>query len=650
MAKNLPIAAKEEAKKINTKLQCSICLSQFKEPRVLPCFHVFCTSPCLEELVVEDETSKSITCPTCRNVATLPEGGVADLHTDFYIDHLFEVHEALAKVHESNCEKCKKFQAVGYCRECQNFVCKNCSEMHKMWGELAEHQIVPMLKVTADTTMLAPSKQTPRCKQHPNKKLKIYCNSCSKLICTVCSMNCHKGHYFELVQDAFDKHQHEIAFSLQPIKEKLTTIREALVAFDTRAKEINDQKVAAETDIKKEIQDLHKQLDQRKEQILQLLETKTQNKLQELSAHQESVEILQLQMTTCLEYTNSGLKNGTKGEVMSIKGPVLQRVGEVMKKFSTTLIEPQTRADTKLTLDGKDALIQEVEEKIHGEAKKPESKSKPTKIVLRGHYSPTGDSQNNYRTKLTVVARKLNPNTLPPSELLDTIDSFLPKKIQQSKSIQFYATGNKQTLITGLKERGTLNDYIQSNKNSLTLSQVMKLATQIAEVMASLEEHGYIHRDLALRNIVVGQEHFCLLGELRQVAEGGWYEASSSDKFAIKWTAPEAMFKNRFTIKSDIWSFGILLYELATFGRSPYPGVSNAQVVEKLRAGYRMSKPLFCPESLYKIMLNCWDEDPGKRPTFETLQWQLEEFFEADDYVTMTPKTNAVHNPTITSL
>ncbi len=651
MANNLPIVAEEEVKKINTKLQCSICLSQFKEPKVLPCFHVFCMTPCLKELVVEDETSKSITCPTCRNVATLSEGGVADLQTDFYVDHLFEVREALAKAHESNCEKCKKFQAVGYCRECQNFVCENCSEMHKMWDELAEHQIVPMLKVTADTTVLAPSKQTPRCEQHPTKKLKIYCNSCSKLICTVCSMNYHKGHYFELVQDAFDKHRHEIAFRLQPIEEKLTTIGEALVAFDTRAKEINDQKVAVETDINEEIQDLHKKLDQRNKELLLNLETKTQSKLQELSANRESVEMLQLQMTTCLEYANSGLKNGTEGEVMSIKGPVLKRVGEVTKKFSTTIIEPQTKADMKLALSGKDAFIHEVEEKIHGEVKKPEMKSKPTRMVFRGHYSPTtGESQNNYRTKLMLVARKLHPNTLPQSVLLDTIDSFLPKKIQQSKSIQLYATGNTQTIIAGLKERGTLNDYIQSNRNSLTLSQVMKLASQIAEVMACLEEHGYIHRDLALRNIVVGQEHFCLLGELRQVREGGSFKASTCDKFAIKWTAPEAMFQNRFTIKSDIWSFGILLYELATFGRFPYPGISNAQVIEKLKEGYRMSKPLFCPESLYKIMLNCWNEDPSKRPTFETLQWQLEEFFETDDYVSMTPTTDVVHSPATTTL
>ncbi len=630
----------EEVKKISDKLTCSICSNRFKEPKILSCFHIFCASPCLDDLVVRDEENNAtVTCPTCQNITKLSEGGVATLHTDFHTDHLFQVCEALGKSRKSKCEKCNKNLAVKYCRECKNFICENCSEMHKMWGELAKHEIVPVDEVTADTTLLAPSKQTPKCHEHPNKKLKIYCNTCTRLICTKCTMNSHKNHSYELVHDAFDKHKAEIVTNLEPIEEKLETIKKALVEFDARAVSINEQKANIESNISKEIQELHETLDQRKEQLFQTLKSKTESKLQELSTHKQSIETLQLQISTCLEYATSGIEHGTEGELMSIKAPLMQRIEEVTEKFNEATIQPQTKADTKLALDVKDKFMQEVEEKIYKE------ENKASKKTSRGP-STTGDYTDNVSTKLILVARKINPKTLSTTDTLETIDSFVIEKLHFSKSIQLYALNNKHTTAE-FKRYGTLNDYIQSNRKGFTVAQVIQLASQIAETMACVEEHGYIHRDLALRNIVVGQNHLCLLGELVQVGENGIFEASSKDKFAVKWTAPEAMFKNKFSIKSDVWSFGILLYELVTFGRFPYPGMSNAQVIQSLKEGYRMSKPVLCPASLYSIMQSCWYEEPSNRPTFATLKWQLEEYFNNDDYVKMSP-AKLKDNTTIT--
>ena len=98
-------------------------------------------------------------------------------------------------------------------------------------------------------------------------------------------------------------------------------------------------------------------------------------------------------------------------------------------------------------------------------------------------------------------------------------------------------------------------------------------------------------------------------------------------QFPIKWTAPEAALYSQFTIKSDVWSFGILLTELITQGRLPYPEMSNAEVLQQLERGYRMPCPSGCPEALHQIMLECWRHDADSRPTFETLTWRLEGFF-----------------------
>ena len=90
---------------------------------------------------------------------------------------------------------------------------------------------------------------------------------------------------------------------------------------------------------------------------------------------------------------------------------------------------------------------------------------------------------------------------------------------------------------------------------------------------------------------------------------------------------PEAAMMNKFSIKSDVWSFGILLTEIITYGRIPYPGMNNAEVLQQIERGYRMPAPPGCPELLYQIMLDCWKNSPDDRPTFESLQWRLEDFF-----------------------
>ncbi|KFW72872.1 Proto-oncogene tyrosine-protein kinase LCK, partial [Pygoscelis adeliae] len=106
---------------------------------------------------------------------------------------------------------------------------------------------------------------------------------------------------------------------------------------------------------------------------------------------------------------------------------------------------------------------------------------------------------------------------------------------------------------------------------------------------------------------------------------------SSGAKFPIKWTAPEAINYGTFTIKSDVWSFGILLTEIVTYGRIPYPGMTNPEVIQNLERGYRMPQPDNCPQELYELMMQCWKERPEERPTFEYMKSVLEDFFTATE-------------------
>lgn len=149
--------------------------------------------------------------------------------------------------------------------------------------------------------------------------------------------------------------------------------------------------------------------------------------------------------------------------------------------------------------------------------------------------------------------------------------------------------------------------------------------------MAYLETSGYVHRDLAARNILVGDGEICKIADfgLARLIDVGceMYEASQGSRFPVKWTAPEAALWGKFSIKSDVWSFGVLIYEIITRGQVPFPSMSNSEALQNIEIGYRMPSPKQCPSCVYEIMLQCWNLRPEHRPTFASLRDVFDDLF-----------------------
>lgn len=166
---------------------------------------------------------------------------------------------------------------------------------------------------------------------------------------------------------------------------------------------------------------------------------------------------------------------------------------------------------------------------------------------------------------------------------------------------------------------GSLLEYLRSRgRNVIRSEDQLRFAMDCCSGMAYLESMHIVHRDLAARNVLIDNEGHAKISDfgLASATE----EKKKGGKIPIKWTAPEALRDNLFTTKSDVWSFGILLWELYSFGRVPYPRIPMADVTRFVESGNRMEPPENCPPKVAEIMLQAWNMDPKGRPTFAQLR------------------------------
>ncbi|XP_041113412.1 ephrin type-A receptor 5-like isoform X1 [Polyodon spathula] len=178
-------------------------------------------------------------------------------------------------------------------------------------------------------------------------------------------------------------------------------------------------------------------------------------------------------------------------------------------------------------------------------------------------------------------------------------------------------------IVTEYMENGSLDTFLKKNDGQFTVIQLVGMLRGIASGMKYLSDMGYVHRDLAARNILANSNLVCKVSDfgLSRVLEDDPEAAYTTrgGKIPIRWTAPEAIAFRKFTSASDVWSYGIVMWEVMSYGERPYWEMSNQDVIKAVEEGYRLPGPMDCPAALYQLMMDCWQKDRNSRPKFEEI-------------------------------
>ena len=304
------MAEKTLLEKVEDELNCSICLDTYSDPKLLQCFHAYCRK-CLVKLVVRDQHGQLIlTCPICRHDTPVPANGVTGLQPAFQINHFLEImeeHKKAAADPPASAERVERDSAsLTFCDKVK--VC---------------------------------------CREHAEKEVELFCETCREPICWKCALKDgkHHSHDYEELDKAFERYKVEVIASLEPMEKQVTTITKALAQLDTRSAEISDQRAAVEADVHTTFRKLQWILDTRKTELIGQLHHITQRKLKELAVQRDQLETTLAQLSSCLGFMRESLKTGSQEEVLSMKSSVVKQVKELTTTFPPDMLKPSTEAD-----------------------------------------------------------------------------------------------------------------------------------------------------------------------------------------------------------------------------------------------------------------------------------------------------------------
>ncbi|XP_077297809.1 tyrosine-protein kinase Btk29A isoform X2 [Arctopsyche grandis] len=233
-----------------------------------------------------------------------------------------------------------------------------------------------------------------------------------------------------------------------------------------------------------------------------------------------------------------------------------------------------------------------------------------------------------WRGCMDTAVKMMKEGTMSEDDFIE--EAKVMTKLQHQNLVQLYGVCSKHRpifIVTEYMKHGSLLNYLRRHENTLSgnVGMLLDMCIQVCKGMAYLERHNYIHRDLAARNCLVGWENVVKVADfgLARYVLDDQYTSSGGTKFPIKWAPPEVLNYTLFSSKSDIWAYGVLMWEVFTCGKMPYGRLKNTEVVDRVQRGIVLEKPKWCFKEAYEVMRKCWSHSPEERPSFRVLKEQL---------------------------
>ena len=334
--------AAKDVKMATDNLGCPVCYQLFRNPKYLPCHHSYCEQ-CLEKIQVQSK----IICPECRKEAIVPPGGVKDLDSNYFINHLVDKFILKCKVEgeaEVKCDECRgEDPIVAFCPDCNLFLCHFCNEYHKRSNKFRGHGIVPLTELRSKKDVaIRPKPKAMMCREH-DIELLFYCETCDQLLCMYCTVKYHIGHNLDTVKKVVGKHRQELKKITAPVEEMIRGLSDTHDNIEKMRNKIRQQDDEVNKKIDRHYDEVIQKLMEQKEQLKQQVHDTVSQKVKAVTTQLEEVEYAQADVLSVKEL-NDAVEKSSDQEVLSVKKQVIDRMQHITDKYRKVNLPPVQQA------------------------------------------------------------------------------------------------------------------------------------------------------------------------------------------------------------------------------------------------------------------------------------------------------------------